>query len=596
MNSPDDVPPQGDTAPADPNTDLGAAGPGFNFADPNSPLAPFYLQSSHLVAVFLLGLLFVFVSLMVPLAYTDSWGHLAFGRWMAEHGKLPTHEPFSPFSDHDAPYVNFQWLPQLVGYWLYQTGANLAGGDSLHQLAGGVQLLRAGHAVVVVLRFFVLLLAFRRLSGSLPLACVGIVIVFLFSIVPSSVQRPQAVGELLFACLLLPLASPLLTRRALILIPLVFALWANCHGSFFLGFALLAVFLAGRGLEVLRAAGSWNPLRTLADPQVRRLLLVLVLSVGVAALLNPYGPALYLDVLQMARHPNIATMEEWQPLDFVLGGGGGHWGYLALLLLIGTSQALSPRGLAPTAMLLLATFGVLPLFQQRQMVWWIMLVPWLLLPLWVAIGERLPWSFLHARSTPDLRKTVLGVLLAGMALLWSGPAHWLTTGSPQPLPQVVAPGTPWRLAAQLQLAADQKKPVLPKLAKALRDRGYPGGQFSGRIFAGETLGDYLLFTLRPGTELLAYNHVHLFPRAYWQDIMTALFGLPSWWDVLDRYGVNLIVIEADMRKALADEVRVSPEWEVVLDEGNPSSVGTRRGGGLLIALRKKPLPSPGAGR
>ncbi len=111
--------------------------------------------------------------------------------------------------------------------------------------------------------------------------------------------------------------------------------------------------------------------------------------------------------------------------------------------------------------------------------------------------------------------------------------------------------TPWRLAAQLQLAADQKKPVLPKLAKALRDQGYPGGQFTGRIFAGETLGDYLLFTLRPGTELLAYNHVHLFPRAYWQDIMTALFGSPGWWDVLNRHGVNLIVIEADMRKAAA---------------------------------------------
>ncbi len=581
---PDPGRPEGDASAPDPQPSAGGAG--FDFADPRSPLARFYLQASHLVAVALLGLLFVFFSLMIPLEHTDSWGHLAYGRWMVERGQLPAHEPFSSFSDQKAPYVNFQWLTQLGGYLVYRGGELLAGGDAVRQTEGGVQMLRAAHAVVTVLRFLVLLLAFRRLCGSLPLACVGIVVVLLFSLGPSSVQRPQAVGELLFACLLLPLARPVLSGRALILIPLVVALWANCHGSFLIGLALLGVFLAGRVVEVMREAGSWNPLRALGDPQVRRLALVLGLSAVAAGLLNPHGPALYLDVLSMSRHPNLRTIEEWLPLDFTLDSGGGHWGYLGLLVLLAASQALSPQALTPTQVLLLVTFGVLPLFQQRMILWWVMVVPLLLLPLWVAIGKQLTWSWLLYQSVPDLRKTILAVLLVVVAFLWSGPAHWLTTGSPQPLRQAVVPGTPWKLAVQFQTAPGQR-PTMPALARALA-QNYPEGRFTGRTMTSEGAGDYLLVALPDRTKLLTYTHAHLFPREHWLDYLTALLGEPGWQDVLDRHQVNLVVIEAAWRKDLAQQLRQAPDWEIVLDEIGDESLGGTRGR-LLIALRKRPL-------
>jgi hypothetical protein len=313
---------------------------------------------------------------------------------------------------------------------------------------------------------------------------------------------------------------------------------------------------------------------------VRRLLLALVLAVLAAGLLNPYGPGLYLDALGLARHPTLGTIEEWRPLDFALDGGGGHWGYLALLVLIALSQALSPRALTPTQVLLLLTFGVLPLFQQRMMLWWVMLAPWLLLPLWAALGERLPWPWLHYQGGLDLRKTILAVLLVGVAFLWSGPGHWLTTGSPQPLAQQLPRSTPWRVAAQLQAGPGQ--PPLPPLAQALA-RHYRGGRLVGRIFASEGLSDYLLYALPGRADVLAYTHAHLFPREHWLDYLTALLGRPGWRDVLDRYRVNLVVLNGEARPELAELLRAAPEWEVVLDE---TAAGQR--GGLFVALRKAP--------
>jgi hypothetical protein len=39
----------------------------------------------------------------------DSYSHIAVGRWILEHGALPTSDPFS-FSKHGAHWIPFEWL------------------------------------------------------------------------------------------------------------------------------------------------------------------------------------------------------------------------------------------------------------------------------------------------------------------------------------------------------------------------------------------------------------------------------------------------------------------------------------------------------
>lgn len=587
-------PPPG-AAPA-PEADAVRLGAGFDFTDPNSPLAPYYLRASHLVAIALLGLIFFYFSNVVPLGHTDVWAHLKFGAWIVERGELPPREPFSPFSDQDTEYFHFQWLAQSAASLAYQAGAWLAGSDPGRQTEGGVHALRTAHAVVVTLRFLVLLIAFSRLSGSLPLACAGIVVVLLPSFGPTGVQRPQALGELFFALVLLGLVRPVMSVRAMVVVPLLFALWANCHGSFLAGLMLVGVFLAGRGLDVCRAAGKWNPLRALGDAQVRRLLAVLAVSAALVAVLNPHGPALYRHALGLARNPNIMMMTEWLPLPFSLDIEGGHWTYWGLLVLLLLSQAVSPVGLTLGQMLVVLTFGVLPLVQQRMMTWWVMLAPALLVQLWSATGAALApsalaaggrqvagrWPWLHWQSVPSFRKTLLAALLLVLAALYSGPGSWALAGRPRPLGQAVGPQTPWRLSAQIQ-APPGAKAIWPELAQALAEN-YPGGRFQGRIFASEVLGDYLLWSLPRENAVLVYSHVHVFPASHWEEYTRVLYGNPGWWEVLDRHRVNLVIVESDVRKALADELRKDPDWLVVPDAANKGNEVRP-----LVALRRRPL-------
>lgn len=572
-------------APGLEETETSGHGAGMDFTDPNSPLAPYYLQTSHLLALALLGAIFLFFN-SLPLWHTDVWGHLKFGQWIVQHGRLPECEPFCPFADPEPTSLHYAWLSQSVLYVIFHGGELLAGGDAARQLEGGVEMLRIAHALVALLRGAVLLLAFRRLTGSLPLACGGFVVMMLLSAGHFSVLRPQVFAELLFAFLLLSLSRPLLSRTALVALPILMTLWANLHGSYLVGLAVLTAWLVGRVVEMGHQGLRFCPRRAWADGQVRRLLLALVLSVAAMSVFNPHGPGLFQQTLALAHHPNIATMEEWKPLDFS-ARWGGHWAYLAALGLLVAIQFLSPRWFTPAQWLVLFGIGVPACMQQRVMVWWVTLVPWLALPLWSATGSLLRWPWLHWQSVPSFRKTLLAGMLVLLVVLWSIPAGWLLSGRPHPLEKSIGTGTPWQLAAQLQAPADAPVPWLPSLAWELRQH-YPDGRFRGGLFASESLGDYLLWALPPEMPVAVYTHVHLFTPEYWNDCLKVRSGLSGWNDILDKQRVNLIVVESEMHPQLRVAIRRDPAWKIILDEkGDPAKRDERCR--LLIALRTEPL-------
>jgi hypothetical protein len=409
-------------------------------------------------------------------------------------------------------------------------------------------------------------------------ACVGTLLVLILgagqgvAAAVGGLQRPQAVGLLFFACLLSALSRPVLSRRALVLAPLLVAVWANAHWSFILGLALLAACLVGRLIEA-----GWR------DAQARCLLLVTLLAVG-AGMLNPPGARLYAALWQRLRNPNVATLTEAQPPSF-RHGFGPHYFYLASLLLLVVCQAVSPRPLGATRLLPAVAFGVAAAVWQSMTAWWVMLAPWAALSLWPAIGERLGWEGFPGELSP--RKTLLAAVLVLLAVGLSGPGRWLMRRHPRPLPQAVTAPAVWRLTAELKGEGGD----LPELSKALA-RHYPGGRFHGRVLAGEGLSGCLLWALPPDRfPLLMYGMPHLFAEGHWDDCLNALDGGPAWWELLDRHRVNLLAVEADGYGKLCALLRKDPAWQVVLDEATDPA---RRGppGRLLVALRKAPRLAP----
>jgi hypothetical protein len=167
---------------------------------------------------------------------SDTWWHLAAGRWIVENGGVPVTDPFS-YTVPDHAWLNLQWLYDLM---LYATW-NLGGADAL------VLASTAAYTMAIAL----LLGTLRHFVGA-PLACA----LGLWAVVIAEERfliRPEMVSFVLLGILLrtLLVASDA-NRRRLAIVPLVALAWVNSHSLFVIGlFCVVCVALGATGAEVL---------------------------------------------------------------------------------------------------------------------------------------------------------------------------------------------------------------------------------------------------------------------------------------------------------------------------------------------------------
>jgi len=555
-------------------------GAGIDFTDPNSPLAPYYVRNASVVGVLLLALAVTFFGTL-RLWHSDIWGHVLFGQWMIDHGKLPDREPFTPFSDPDEKPVHAQWLTQVLYGSLVKLGesAYSSDADPEHRLARQAELLRFFHVIVVAGQFTFLWLAFRRI-GSPGWANLALILLWFQMLGPHTVQRPQTVGLLCFSIQLFALSRPEFSHRAAWLLPLLYLAWANLHGTFAVGLAFLYLFLGMTIIVTRRRRGSWG--QAFHDVSLRRLTLAAVLSV-LAVSVNPHGPMLYVEIAKFAARPNIDLIDEWQPLTAELEDGRVLNRYLTLSGIILGGWLLS--GCRRTELLLLCLpFALWPLKQQRMMVWWSMLMPWLLASFGPGLSQRLMLNRLPV-SVPSFRKTILAGSIVILGFVWIGVAQSMNKGAVRPLERVISNGTAAKIGFEFHATPQQKGRWLPAFDKAIR--GYPDGRFQGAIFSSEVLGDYLLRVAPTGSPVLTYSHAHYFPREFWLDCLKVKFAADGWQDFLRRYHVNLIVIQPDYYDRFVQALRDDPDWIVVQDD--PAATARGAGDRLFIALRKQPV-------
>jgi len=103
-------------------------------------------------------------------------------------------------------------------------------------------------------------------------------------------------------------------RRWFLLLPPLFAVWVNCHGSFMFGLMVLAVFLFCSFVGF--RAGS---LVSIPWEKPRRNMLALAIVLSIAALLvNPAGVQPVISPLDVMFNQStaLAAVDEWKPLTF----------------------------------------------------------------------------------------------------------------------------------------------------------------------------------------------------------------------------------------------------------------------------------------
>lgn len=228
----------------------------------------------------------------------DMWWHLKAGQVVWTTHTIPTADIFS-FTAYRHAWIPHEWLSQAAIFAAYHW-AGYPGLMLWLCLASGAVLI-AGYSLCSLY------------SGNPKVSLLGALVVFVFATVGLSI-RPQLIGYLLLIVeLILIHLGRTRSRRWFWALPPLFALWINCHGSFFLGLMVAAAFLFSSSFEF--QAGSliarrWRP------RERNTLFAALALSIP-ALFLNPAGlrqVTLPLDFL-FHQQLNLASVSEWLPLQ-----------------------------------------------------------------------------------------------------------------------------------------------------------------------------------------------------------------------------------------------------------------------------------------
>jgi hypothetical protein len=267
----------------------------------------------------------------------DTQWHIASGRLMWETGVLPRVDTMS-HTHAGQPWIAKEWLSQLLLFWAYALG----GWPATFLLTA----VAVGAAAGIIAR--------RVLASCPPILTMVIMWATTMGLLLVACARPHALAlpvMALFTVKLLDAAEGDGTPPWMAL-PL-FALWANLHAAFMLGFVVAGML----GLDAL--------LRAAPERRARLALLWALFGLGclVAVCVHPYGAASLLIAIDLARgNESVPLINEWNQFDLFSSMGP------SLLIPAAMIACLGVAGRAALARLALGLFLLYLAFKHQRFI------------------------------------------------------------------------------------------------------------------------------------------------------------------------------------------------------------------------------------
>ena len=233
----------------------------------------------------------------------DSWWHIKIGETILQTHHWPTKDIYS-FTAPGAPWIAYEWLGEVVIAFAARFG--FSGLASL-------QFLWASALTLLILYYSYL--RSKNVKAAFLASVFALIMLGAFFTL-----RPQVMGYIFMGTLLVALERYKQgLSKSLWWLPLLFLLWVNTHGTFFVGLGIFGIYWLG-GLFEFRVGGLYG--EKWSDKQRLHLLEVMLLCVAVLPL-TPYGTRLATYPFEMAfmQPLNVASIVEWQPLSFALPFG-----------------------------------------------------------------------------------------------------------------------------------------------------------------------------------------------------------------------------------------------------------------------------------
>jgi hypothetical protein len=439
-------------------------------------------------------------ALVATLSSVDLTYQLRAGAEILDTRAVPRVDTWT-FTVAGQPWFDQQWGAQVLLKLAYD-GAGWT----------GLVLLRAG---LVAVTFGCALLVAR--GAGLPNRSAALLTLAAFAVAaPALALRPQLFGLALFALVLLILDRRRVDPRVIWLIPLLVLVWANLHGSFFLG--PLAVGL------------TWLADMHRGAERPHRLLAVALLSMA-AACVTPFGPAVWAYAAGLSTDPSVTgRITEWQRTSVTDVAGLLFYGSLVAVVALVVRR----RSAVDWPLLLwLAVFAGIGAWAVRGIAWWALAA----VPMVAALAAAAREPGVERPGTPSMQR--LNAILAG-AMVVVGIALL-------PIWRPVDPrtGTPQGLVTDAP----------PGVTATLRALARPGDH----LYNPQPWGSWTEFAL-PDLLVTVDSRVELFPPAVWADYDAVRAGAPGWEAILARWKVTLVALEPG-EDALRERL-VSAGWMV----------------------------------
>jgi hypothetical protein len=438
-----------------------------------------------------------------------------------ENGRVPTTEPFMPLAK-GVSVVDSAWLAQVAGYVAYR-----AAGPAALQFLHAACIVSCCVALVAVIC--------RNQRGTVP-ALVGMAALVATQWFQWQIIRPQIAGQLAFALLLWLLSARRYHFATLMATTGLFVFWANLHGSFAIGIAVIVLMVAGRAIDLWRRSGA--SFRILDDRLVRQFGSLTGFAL-LAGLVNPRGTGLYGEVFQFTANPNLRSLLEWSPLNFATWQGRM---FLVVLLLLAANTSLRWKQFRFREGLPLLVLTVATLLSARFIVWWGTLAA-------CELG-RAAAALTQGRGRAAAKRPAVSLLWTGVAAASLAIACLVT-----PLSRRLITGTG-------PSAAEAFSPQTPLAAVSWLQEHPP----QGLVFNSYEWGDYLVWAGPAGVQVFVTSHVHVIPPAVWQDYRQFSQARGDWEAGLDRYGVNSILLDRRKHARLESALGASNGWRIAYDD------------------------------
>ena len=464
------------------------------------------------------GVLTVILSLFTSAEQDpDFWWHIRIGRWMVDHGRLPSTDIFT-YTVPTHVWTDHEYLTEILMWLTYSTV--------------GLGVLCIAFGVLTWAGFWLIYRQVRRQ----PFVIVGIgLAVGAIAGAPIWGPRSQMITFALSCLQLYWLQGYLSGRsRALTYFPLVMVLWANMHGGWVIAFAWFGAAIAAE-----LAGWAWDRPNPAHRTHLRFLLIISAAS-AVAVAATPHFLSLYPYPFETAG--SVAQQKlivEWFSPDF-------HQVYLrpfeamAFLLIAGFALR------RPTLYEFLLTALALGLALQsvRNVALFVAAATPVLIntyaEIWKDLARTRKWNF----SLPA--RPIFAVITAIVLVVIVGATALRISDSISPSTQMKLDASSYPIGAADWLAAH------PEVGTRMYNQYGWGGYLANRFYPQANRKVFIF-----GEAALMGDPL----LNQYEDVQTLR---PDWKQVLDQWKVDYIVYNRG--EALANVLATQPDWTLVYED------------------------------